>query len=378
MPSTTRSKALKNELLAANKAKAIRSQKKRRKSRDPLYTPKSRHAKSAAAMEASLANVMNMRSQHSAEPTSAMLCGANLSSPEVKAFNQRCGLFKSHRPINRVTKWTLNNSPLVIQTPGGTEHTRIDKMAYMVVFRKNAVEGELVSPVTEVAANHSAFDTPLYKSIKPNQQKIKYQSIHVTPELLKKTRSEIAVNQGRRSQSQNKVAVKEGVPEAKGSATGYAQLFDELPADQRYEWLHLVAHFVKGKKSQDIDNLGIGTAHANTKMLFVEAQIPLLARFFPEGFRIDVEAEYMENTQIMSSIIYKISTKSFNLVFEFNAQDTIRPEIMMKEYLRTLVEVKIDSPLSVVKRSLFQSTPDTAIQKDLKMEMDSAYVLHSK
>ncbi len=119
--------------------------------------------------------------------------------------------------------------------------------------------------------------------------------------------------------SQNKVMAAEGVSEKKSGATRYAGATGEFPDELKWEWLHFIAHKILASRSQTADNLGCGTFHANTDMMFVEYQIPHLAKAYPKGFYLKVEPEFIENSFLLKKINYTIATDDFKLTFVFKS-----------------------------------------------------------
>lgn len=224
------------------------------------------------------------------------------------------------------------------------------------------------------------FNSQQYKNIKKAYKNIKFVSVDITPQLLAKTNKEIAENQGKRQGSQNKQMVEDGVKEKEGSATAYARatnLFHDtlqwewldiptppihilLPTQPintiklfddkvKWEWLHLIAHMILAKLSQNVDNLVAGTNHANTEMIFADIDIPYLSKMYPDGFRLEIWADLLqdpqgkETTQLANMIFYKITTKDFTRTIPFYAQNPNKPHIHFGSFLHVFLTSLVET-----------------------------------
>lgn len=170
--------------------------------------------------------------------------------------------------------------------------------------------------------------------------KYKQQPVHITPGLLQKTNKENAENGGRREKGQNEAMAVKSSKAKDAGATAYVKA-TKLHDDKislKWEWLHLVAHMILGKVSQDIDNLTAGSKHANTVMIFADVDIPYLSKMYPEGFDLElwadlVDASPTEATHIAQTIYYTITTKDFSYTLTFDAQNPNQPHIDFGEYM---------------------------------------------
>lgn len=196
------------------------------------------------------------------------------------------------------------------------------------------------TPIKQIERKAEFNRASAVRAVKKNKGKI-HKEIIITPELLKQSEIEIRRAKGRRSVSQNKLFTAPGFSEKKVSATRYAQASKEFLEDLKWEWLHFIAHKILASKAQDEKNLGCGTYHCNTEMMFVEYQIPELAAAFPKGFMLKVEPEFVKGTQMLRKIRYTIITDDFTLPFVFNAQMHHKPDYLGYQYTGALVAAMI-------------------------------------
>lgn len=186
-------------------------------------------------------------------------------------------------------------------------------------------------------SKHSEFiQTSPFAAVKANTG-TKAQIIKITPKLLKKAEKKIIQNHGRRNVSQNKTMANPGESEKKSSATLYAGATQDFAPELKWEWLHFIAHKFLADLSQNEKNLGCGTNHANTEMMFVEYQIPHIAAAYPKGFYLKIDPVFIEGTQILQKINYTVTTDDFNITFVFNAQKQDKPNYLNYEYTGALV-----------------------------------------
>lgn len=106
----------------------------------------------------------------------------------------------------------------------------------------------------------------------------------------------------------------------------------------KFEWAHLLAHAIVGASGQHTDNLVAATIHANTEMIFAEADIPLLNEKYPDGFTLEVTAFLIEGTQAAANIEYKIITPDFQKTYTFDGQNTEQPHICFRHYFHALTK----------------------------------------
>lgn len=234
----------------------------------------------------------------------------------------------THRPVKRVLRFSANQSPLELETPGGSRLSRVSRFGL----------GSLFSNIP--------MPTPPRLSYQATENKS--QTANITPTLLEESREASYRRVRKRSCSQNSVMKKEGITEANGSATHYVNKSQLFSANNKAEWLHLVAHMIWDTKSQQAGNLVAGSVHANTEMLFIESKIGELVGFYPEGITLQVTAEVFINTHIAKTIKYEITAGRLVLPFEFDAQTQNKPHIVFKDYISKVIDglVKADKKRS--------------------------------
>ncbi len=240
----------------------------------------------------------------------------------------------SHRDIEAISEFSEELSPIAVKTP--THHTTLPRVASFGSFSlfSNGPKLEQVkkiSPILTMASETDFFNSPQYEHIKEIHKKFKFKKLDITYKELEKRRAEDEAKKYRRDISQNRVM---GVSEKKGSATNYAQateLFAEIK-HIRFEWLHLVGHFILGAISQARDNLVGGTSFANTDMMFGEKQISEFSRLYPQGITLTVRAQLIPDTHLATTIEYVIKTPDFEFPLIFNAQTVNKPHIDYQKY----------------------------------------------
>lgn len=276
-------------------------------------------------------------SNHTTPPKRSILIhqdAVQLSTPQAVILQNQYSKKENYRPAAKVLIKSSTGTPTKIETPNGTQLSQSHSFK-AVVFYDNA------SPADKerFEIKHSDRTVP-NNEVKENSQLIKYQSIRITDDLIKSVKQE-RQKLGRRAISQNAVMAKSGINAKKAGATRYAQGFKGFPSDLKCEWLHLIAYFVLGKLSQRPDNLGCGSFHSNTDMIFIEQHLPRLARAYPDGFDLDVKAHFIKDTQLLDRIEYTITTKDFILPFEFNAQQQSASSLSFNLYISQLFEILI-------------------------------------
>ena len=279
---------------------------------------------------------------HKIQPyKTAMLIDQNKVPADILFTNEeKLYEIPSHRPIRRVTKRSGADSPVEIATPKGSLLPRVSRLGALSLFSNDPKAKPIVdfNPITELKDDSEFYSDEPYDSIVEPESNKKFQQAKITHEKLEKRREEDLKNNFKRSISQNKIMVKEDVPERKGSATDYTHSTTLFDKNIRWEWLHLVAHSIAGKASQNSDNLVAGTAFANTEMMFAESTFNYLSRVYPKGFTLSVKATLIPETHIATAIYYTIKTPDFEIPLQFNTQTPNRPHINFQGYFNYLVE----------------------------------------
>lgn len=255
---------------------------------------------------------------------------------------------KSDRPIADVIRNPLTGSPKAVVTP--TRRTRLGRRASygsMAVFSNQPTPSVEEKPVSTIDESSPFFKSDEFiAAAEAPESSSKREVAEITTATLD------AVKKGKQSRNQTRVI---GI-----GAAAYANATQQMPEGQRlYEWLHLVAFFIKGQAGQIPENLVVGTAFANTRMLFVELEIRLLAGHFP-GFRLEVDADLVPGTQIAKTISYTIITTAFTLPFVFQAQDFLKPHIFEHFYIQKLIQSFINVSLEKISPAATVTTTTTA------------------
>lgn len=124
--------------------------------------------------------------------------------------------------------------------------------------------------------------------------------------------------------------------------------FDTRTLD--WEWGHLIGHRFAGAESQSANNLVLMTKHANTYMMFLEAEAVRLAHKYPDlSFKLLVKAELEEDPMkkkchAAKAISYKIicDDAALDLTYDVDPYLTIAPPKNTEETIRALTKAKID------------------------------------
>lgn len=276
-----------------------------------------------------------------------------LSPDSRKLFNCRF-LLNAQRnnphftPVREVTKYSINGTPREVRSRSGRTFYLARNSKSIRFYDENKPVGSPhpVLKAVDVAEAKKINASITFKLVKPAEDEIKGYEYLITPELVAKSARQIKANNGRRSKSQNAVMAKRPKDAKEASANKYMQLFnlkDKLPVDVKEklaaEWLHYIMHQLLANAAQQAKNMGCGTFHANTDMLNMEFQHPLLIKAYPKGYRVKVVPHYVEGVEknkMLTNLEYTISTEHFTLEFVFNCQTTIVPKLTDHTYMRAL------------------------------------------
>lgn len=326
---------------------ATKKSKKPRKPRDSAYSSRqSGRRKSTSAntsvlhLRADTSKTVVLNGEEVPKKTATVLCVTPLRLKGVdrmelmRKFDASKADIETDRPIQMFTRHSVTGTPLQAQTPGGSLLQLTSKNGFMLGF-SNRPDVTLTPPV--MAVSDAFEEKSATRRVKKNPHAIKHVRVTITPDLLKQVDAELARNNGVRSRSQNAVMTEEGEAVKKVSATRYAGAAELLSDELKWEWLHLIAHQILGSTSQNENNLGCGSFHANTDMIMAEMLLRPLVDVYPEGFLLDVKAHFVPGTQLLGKIEYSIITPNFTLPFVFNAQLKNKPDIYNAAYVSALV-----------------------------------------
>lgn len=253
-------------------------------------------------------------------------------------------IIPSHRPVAAITVFSAMGSPMQTETPAGkTRLSRVAKYGPVSLFSNVSSLFPALPAQRDMKLENDFYASPQYQAIKKIVSDVKFQEVIITPELLQESSREHHKRGKRRVASQQRVMVEEGISEKHGSATNYVEATQLFSDTIKWEWLHLVAHAILDKQSQQPGNLVAGTAHANTDMLFIESEIAYLASAYPEGFTLQVRASLIEGTHIAKQIEYRIETDDFTLPLIFDAQNPQQPHISFKDYMHLTLKALVEA-----------------------------------
>ncbi|HSW71497.1 MAG TPA: hypothetical protein VLH77_05910 [Gammaproteobacteria bacterium] len=292
--------------------------------------------------------------------TAAMLCPLSplgfqepLKSLLKAGFDLNQNKIKTARKIDQVIEWSpLGKTPRRVRTPGKTVLSLASNNGLIYGF-SNGPARIFLSPKRKLEDPLAFESSSAAAAVKPNPHLIKHVKVFITATSLKLAQKEISENCGiREGGGQNGVMATKSSLAKEASATLYARAAKVASSEeQRWEWLHLIAHFILASKAQQENNLGAGTYHANTEMLSVELALKTLVKLFPQGFWLEVKAYCIPLTQILTTIEYLIKTEEFFLPFVFNAQEQQQPNIYNLSYMDVFVQTlkDIKAPPSIDK-----------------------------
>ncbi|HSW70743.1 MAG TPA: hypothetical protein VLH77_02045, partial [Gammaproteobacteria bacterium] len=276
--------------------------------------------------------------------TAAVLCPSPLGFEPVQwhliqnRFTEHQKSIKTNRPSDQVLR-SPGGTPQAVITPGKSQLTLVSNYGPFCTF-SNARKLVFESPKKSVPPTFASSSPAA--AVKKNALHTKHVKAFISQESLKRAHREIEANAGQRQCSQNAVMAVTSSLATQASATQYAKAAQLASEGQRWEWLHLIAHFILANKAQNEANLGAGTYHANTEMLSIEIALKALVVLFPAGFWLEVKAHFIPDTQLLTTIEYNINLGSCVLPFVFNAQQKNQPSIYTLSYVDALVHTLRD------------------------------------
>lgn len=331
--------------------------KKRKRETDPNYPGQKRQRRSNKANSTAISqmrsntkeNVIDEKGNEEAKKTAIVFNSkiAKELTPKRKAkftsgLQTAVAEIPGNRPIEQFLKFDQQGIPLEAETPG---KTKLFKQSYNGLAIHFSNEFNPVSPpkIGDLKDEKKFTTSEEYKTMKKNTGKTEFSAIQITEDLLKKSAIEIQTLKEETGKnricSQASQMAAEGVSERKVSATRYAHATEESFFPQlKWEILHFIGHQFLASKSQDEKNMGCGSFNSNTEMLHVEVHIPELVKLYPKGLWIKTNPQFINNTQILSSITYTIETDDFAWPFVFDAQKTKRPDYSNQKYIGALVK----------------------------------------
>lgn len=239
---------------------------------------------------------------------------------------------------------TPQKRPGSIYTPRGTKFTREKSYGCILIFsNRDEIEASRPQAITNDSSVKEILKEPFAESIKS-------QEIIVTADLLDAAAKERAAGNVRgrnKIPSQNETMARSSSLKSAASATKIASALGiRSEAGELWEWLHLIAFMIKGRNSQQSENLSGGTQFANTDMIFAEDELVYLAHVLQEEIKLYVESKEV-GCHFAKEIQYKIETKKFTLTFVFDAQTSIQPSLRNQEYIHALVETLIEESAKI-------------------------------
>lgn len=232
----------------------------------------------------------------------------------------------------RVVERSGSGTPKVVRTPGKTLYY-LYKRINPALFFSSIPQPPSNEPVTALNQDNPLFQSESYQNVKKTDVQEKRQRVTIT----KKQQQAVAREKAKtgKQRNQNKVMREGTVDPTLASATTYAQATGLFPSKQEFEWLHMIAYSILGQISQAEGNLFCGSFHANTDMMFAEAQVKDFVKKYPEGFDLEVVPHMVVGTQLAHHVEFIFHTKDFTLPFLFDTQTDVEPRLAQTEYMNT-------------------------------------------
>lgn len=262
-----------------------------------------------------------------------------LVSDFESTFENELKTTPTKRPVRKLI-FNQNGSPVAALTPGNSLLPRTSKLGPLSFFN-NLPDKSFTSSIDLEYSMDKFMLTQSFQAVKKILEPTKVQEEIITTKKLQKTAHETKHN--KKSRSQNAVMRENGYAAGLASANQYAVNLLECSETEyiSWEWLHLIAFMVRGKKSQDAGNLVCASESANTSMMFIEKQLPNLAKAYPDGFKLKASAELLPGTHFAKEIHYFIKTDDFELSFDFDTTQSQKPHQSNAEYVHALFEALI-------------------------------------
>ncbi|GEM_PF-3640531 len=276
----------------------------------------------------------------------AMLINQNtLPLTKTKRFLSSLSSIVTHRPIEKITATSEAGSPIEVCTPNNnTALKRVANYDAFAIFSNHPAQKVESKPLSEIDEANDFFQSKQFREIKKIKETVKSMQVDITPELLANAKAQRYQDE---AQMVKKVLPSRGLlmsaekkPKA-ASAKNYANATQLFSDKLRWEWLPLVGFMILGNDSETEKNIVAGSAQAAT-MLMLNNSVHELAKFYPDGFTLNVKANLMKDTHIASTIEYEIQTKDFKLPLVFNAQTENRPLFNYEKYLSCVVQELIN------------------------------------
>jgi len=230
------------------------------------------------------------------------------------------GNIPSHRPANFSTRTPHSGKPGFAYTPGGTHLGNRINYGPFSIYQTGNVQ-DLKERTLRSETKDIICDTILeeFTSFKTFSGTI--------------TKADIQKAKNHKRSSQKSVMGHSAKDEVKQST--------ESEVNNKWHWMHLIAFFMLGKKSQDEENLVAGTASSNYRHLFMELEVPYLLSFFDE-VEIEATAVMLPDSNVAKEILYKIKTEQFEINFNFDAQSKEFVRLHEGEYVHSFVQTYVE------------------------------------
>lgn len=250
-----------------------------------------------------------------------------------------------NRPVAKVGSPSTSplKRPLYVLTPEGSKLNREKAFGFFVYFsNKELPEYTRVEPIQ--------IPDEVVESLQDSQGHIKHQAVVLDTDFLDQLSQTIRrEKRGKKGiPTQNQCMARDSSHPEEASASKNAAKLGIAQPNEMWEWLHLIAFFIKGKAAQSADNLTGGTKHANTDMMLFEDQLPYLTEHLKEQVCLQVSAPQIKGSHFAKEIHYTIVTKHFTLPFIVDAQTSIAPSRGLSNYIRALVDTFVESTKEII------------------------------
>jgi hypothetical protein len=203
------------------------------------------------------------------------------------------------------------------------------------IFVKNPESGE--EEKLDRAKQFGGFST--YRNTNGTCRKLNFESIDDTNTTTKTVSFTITEKDYNKAQEEKAKTKTRPISQKQVMGESANNVIANRAADDKWEWLHLAAYRFLGLKAQFAGNLVAGRFHANSDMEAVAERY--IAQMIKENgsVTIEVTAHIEKNTDIATSIDYKIKRKGYpDIELKFNAKSQIQPSIIEAKYSKKYID----------------------------------------
>jgi len=299
--------------------------------------------------------------------TAILIDQSILPLKKTKKFAAGLARIHTHRDIAAITAYSEQHSPIEVTTAHHTRLRRAESLGAITIFSNHPGLKAQTKVKTQLEQPEAFYQSAQYKEIKKIHDAHKTLQVQVTPESLanaKAARYQDAAQLVKKTFAPRGTLMVNAGPKP-AQATAYANATQLFSDKLKWEWLPLIGPMILGAQTEQSQNVVAGTANAAT-WLMLNHSVHTLAKSYPDGFTLTVDAALIKDTHIASSLTYTIQTTDFTLPLTFNLQTENRPHLCYETYLQQVVE------------ALVEMAKTKLTQKDLCHASDKAMLFFKK